>query len=103
MTREDPQITRLNAMFKSARRAKEIIEKEWGDVQDLLRGKQLPRELPKYKPRAVLNMLRPLVERKVSMLTDTKPRFNVHPTRQGEGHAKASKLLDEATNAWWDD
>ena len=96
---------RLLKMFDESNNVKTLIAKErgWDSASDLIRGKQLPANRPDYKPEAVLNLLRPLIERKSAMLTDTKPRFTIQPTKKGDGHAAAAKLLDETANAWWDD
>jgi len=102
-TKESPQAAKLRKMFDEARAVKDIIEKDWSGARDMIRGNQMHPNRPKHKPPAVLNLLRPLIERKTAMMTDTKPRFNVLPTRSGVGHAQAAKLLDEAANAWWDD
>lgn len=96
-------IDRLNRMWDESRRVKDIIEKDWSGSRDMIRGDQLPKRRPEHKPPAVLNLMRPLIERKLAMLTDTKPRFTVQPCRSGEGYAKAAKLLDECSQAWWDD
>lgn len=103
MPERDPLLTKLNKLWDESRRVKEVIEKDWRGARDMLRGDQLPKRRPEHKPPAVLNMLRPLIERKLALLTDTKPRFSVQPRRTGEGFAKAAKLLDEACQAYWDD
>jgi hypothetical protein len=101
----DPRMDRLTKMFDEAKNVKELVAKErlWDEAGGLIRGKQLPPNHPAYKPEAILNLMRPIINRKISMLTDTKPRFGVQPTRRGDGYAKAAKLLDDTANAWWDD
>jgi hypothetical protein len=105
VAKRDPMLDKLNKMYDEAKGVKDLVSKErsWDDANELIRGRQLPPDHPKYKPEAVLNLLRPIINRKVSMLTDTKPRFSVQPTVTGTGRAKAAKLLDEVANAWWDD
>jgi hypothetical protein len=105
MAGKDPLVEKLNKMFDESKAVKEVVAKErqWDSANDLIRGQQLPPDHPRYKPEAVLNLLRPIINRKTSMLTDTKPRFSVNPTRRGTKFAKAAGLLDEVANAWWDD
>lgn len=105
MATKDSRVELLDKMYDEAKQASDLISKErsWDTANELIRGKQAPPDRPPYKPEAVLNMIRPLIERKMAALTDTKPRFTVVPTCQGEKWAKSSKLLDEVANAWWDD
>ncbi len=103
MALKDPLKERLQAMWTEARRAKDTIEKDWAGAREIIRGEQLAENRPAHKPPAVLNLMRPIIERKTAMLTDTKPRFTVQPTRTGDRYANASKILDDVLNAWWDD
>jgi len=97
-------IDKLHLMYTEAKRARELVSGDWDKANDLMRGiGQLPHGRPPHKPDAILNIIRPLIQRKCAMLTDTKPRFTVQPTRKGTGHAKAAALLDEVLNAWWDE
>ena len=98
----DPRMSKLLRMFYEARAVKDVIERDWMNVRDMLRGNQMHPDRPRHKPPAVLNLIRPLVERKIAMMTDTKPRFNVLPTLVGDNYAAAAKILDETCNAWWD-
>lgn len=99
----DPLNEKLRKLYDEANTVKQLIERDWSGATDMLRGQQLHPNRPRHKPPAVLNMLRPLAERKISMMTDTKPRMKVMATRAGTGYPNAARLLDEATNAWWDD
>jgi hypothetical protein len=97
--------SKLENMFVEADRARDIIakEKQWSKAVDMLRGKQLPEGRPEWKPDAVLNQLRVLVERKTAMLTDTKPQFTVVPRNVTNNYADAAGMLKETAEAWWDD
>lgn len=96
-------LTKLRKIWDESRKVKDVVEKDWNISRDMIRGQQLPKRRPEHKPPAVLNLLRPLIERKLAMLTDTKPRFTVQPRKSGEQNASAARMLDEVLNAWWDD
>ena len=74
-------LDKLNKIWEENRRVKDVVEKDWQGSRDMIRGDQLPKRRPEHKPPAVLNLLRPLIERKLAMLTDTKQRFTVQPRR----------------------
>lgn len=59
---------------------KQYVSKEWDDVPDFYLGKtHWNKYRPSHKASPVLNFLRQAIERKTSMMTDTKPFVDILP------------------------
>lgn len=82
---------------------RDLISKDWDTNPEMLKGDQLPPSRPAHKPPAVLNKLRSVSERKIALMTDSKPKFDVLPTNAGKGYPEVAKILKEVTDAWWDE
>lgn len=102
MANED-QLKKLNALYDEGKKFRDLTAKDWPGNTDMLRGDQLAPNRPQHKPPAVLNKLRSISERKIALMTDTKPRFEVTPTGTGSNNAEVANILKETGNAWWDD
>ncbi len=50
------------------------------NFQDVYRGIQWPKKMPKHRVPAVINLVQQLVERKAALMTDSKPIIKVIPT-----------------------
>lgn len=103
MAKDDALIEKLNSYWEEGKRMRDIISKDWDNNPEMLKGDQLAKNRPAHKPPAVLNKLRSVSERKIALMTDTKPRFEVTPGKSGTGYSSVADILRDTANAWWDD
>ena len=96
-------LKKLNHYWEEGKRFREVASKDWDSNPDMLKGDQLPPSRPPHKPPAVLNKLRSVAERKIALMTDTKPKFEVTPNKQGTGFTGMAAILKDTSDAWWDD
>ena len=101
--KDDKLIKKLNAYWEEGKKMRDIASKDWDNNPEMLKGDQLAKNRPAHKPPAVLNKLRSVSERKIALMTDTKPKFAVTPGKTGTGYPKVSEILRETMDAWWDD
>ena len=100
---DEKLLKRLNAYWEEGKKMRDIISKDWDNNPEMLKGDQLAKNRPAHKPPAVLNKLRSVSERKIALMTDTKPKFSVTPGKSGTGYPKVADVLKDTTDAWWDD
>lgn len=101
--KDDKLISRLNKYWEEGKKMRDIVSKDWDNNPEMLKGDQLAKNRPAHKPPAVLNKLRSVSERKIALMTDTKPKFEVTPGKSGTGYSKVADVLKDTANAWWDD
>ena len=92
---DEKLLKRLNACWEEGKKMRDIISKDWDNNPEMLKGDQLAKNRPAHKPPAVLNKLRSVAERKIALLTDTKPKFSVTPGKSGTGYPKVSDVLKD--------
>lgn len=77
-----------------------VISKEWGSIPDFYSGRNhWGQYRPKHKMSPVLNFLRQAIERKTSLMTDTKPFIDILPYR--DELQDVSEALQEIVISKW--
>jgi len=96
-------LKKLGSYWSEGKKMRDLSSKDWDSNPEMLKGDQLPPSRPAHKPPAILNKLRSVSERKIALMTDTKPKFSVTPGKSGTGYPKVSDILKDTADAWWDD
>lgn len=84
---EKALLKHLDDLYTEGSKYRDDHAKEWERAIDMVRGKVWPEKRPSYKVNATMNFLDQIVEKKVALLTDSRPTINVVATKTGLDHA----------------
>ena len=90
-------LTHLDACYEEGKKYREEFSKEWDRANDVLRGQVWPERRPSYKINATMNYLGQIIEKKVSLLTDSKPVVDIVPTKKGPYMDAAAEVIKNAS------
>lgn len=102
-TAEETQLlSYLNRMHVEGRQARDLTDlKDTDTFLDIARGQQWPKNLPKGFIDFTLNLIGDVVQRKASLLTDSRPILQVVSTNKELVHQP--KLLEQLLRSIWDE
>jgi hypothetical protein len=96
-------IAYLDKCYDEGKKYREEYSKEWDRANDILRGKIWPERRPSYKINATMNYLGQAIEKKVSLLTDSKPIVDIVPMKMGPNMDAAAEVIKKGSESIFDE
>ena len=96
---EQEFISYLDSLYQEGARFREQMQETWTKALQFLSGKMWPERRPKYKVDALLNFLSQIIEKKTSILTDSKPTAFVTSRHAGGKFDPVCEILQKTIEA----
>jgi hypothetical protein len=99
-SKEAEALKLVSSLYERGKSARKEFDQEWNKQENYYKGKQyLNKKRPSYRASPVANVIRPVVETVIPILTDTTPGFDAQP--QEPSDYDFADMLSKAIRSWW--